>query len=81
MSDIETLRYVMPADSLTPAAVGNAMWGVHKAGMWLDQGLWTAAFAPASTKSCIRNSVLFQTVTSCPFFTRFLLARVAMIYV
>ena len=49
MSDIETLRYVMPADSLTPAAVGNAMWAVHKAGMWLDQGLWSAAFAPAST--------------------------------
>lgn len=24
------------------------MWGVHKAGMWLDQGLWTAAFEPPS---------------------------------
>lgn len=46
MSDLETLKRVMPAESLTPATVGSSMWSVHKAGMWLDEALWTAPFAP-----------------------------------
>lgn len=49
ISDIQTLRHVMPAASLTPATVGDTMWGVHKAGMWLDEALWTAVFAPPSS--------------------------------
>jgi hypothetical protein len=57
MSDIQTLRHVMPAESLTPATVGDSMWGVHKAGMWLDQGLWTAAFAPASVSPAAADAV------------------------
>jgi hypothetical protein len=33
MSDIQTLRYILPAASLTPAGVGDRLWQVHKAGM------------------------------------------------
>jgi len=65
MSDIQTLRRVMPAASLTPATVGDTMWGVHKAGMWLDQGLWTAAFAPSSDAS--RSSTAAAAAALVPF--------------
>ena len=33
MSDIQTLRYILPATSLTPTGIGDRMWQVHKAGM------------------------------------------------
>ena len=44
ISDIQTLSYVLPAPSLAVSNVGDSMWGVHKAGMWLDKALWTAVF-------------------------------------
>ena len=47
VSDLETLRKVLPKASLTPSAVGDAMWTAHKAGMWLDEGIWAPLFAPA----------------------------------
>ena len=37
----------MPAASLAVSAVGDTMWGVHKAGMWLDKDIWTAVFHSA----------------------------------
>jgi hypothetical protein len=51
MSDLATLREILPPSSLTPSAVGDALWGFHKAGggpqgggMWLDEAGWAPLF-------------------------------------
>ena len=59
ISDVETLRRVLPAASLVPSAVGDSMWQVHKAGMWLDSGSWAPLFAPAGAP---RNASAFATL-------------------
>ena len=51
ISDIETLRKILPPASLLPAAVGDDMWGVHKAGMWLDESVWAPLFGPAGKEN------------------------------
>ena len=58
MSDLETLREVLPPASLHPSAVGDDMWGFHKAGtgpqgggMWLDQGGWAPLFTNGSASA------------------------------
>jgi beta-galactosidase/beta-glucuronidase len=49
ISDLETLSAVLPPESLAVSAVGDAMWGFHKAGMWLDRSVWEPLFVPPPT--------------------------------
>lgn len=51
ISDVETLRRILPEQSLLPHNVGDSMWTCHKAGMWLDEGIWAPLFAPPSNTS------------------------------
>eukprot|EP01043_Picozoa_sp_COSAG02_P046462 COSAG02_NODE_4347_length_5471_cov_2.563477_5_plen_145_part_00 len=57
ISDLRTLRQILPTSSLTPEAVGDDKWGFHKAGtgpqgggMWLDEGGWAPLFVNGSAK-------------------------------
>lgn len=57
ISDLRTLRQILPTSSLLPEAVGNDEWGFHKAGsgpqgggMWLDEAGWAPLFVNGSAK-------------------------------
>eukprot|EP01052_Picozoa_sp_SAG31_P040770 SAG31_NODE_5994_length_2222_cov_1.551107_1_plen_440_part_00 len=57
ISDMRTLKQILPNSSLNPQAVGDDEWGFHKAGtgpqgggMWLDEGGWAPLFVNGSAK-------------------------------
>ena len=62
MSDLETLREILPPSSLTPSAVGDSLWGFHKAGsgpqgggMWLDEAGWAPLFVSDGKAASFRS--------------------------
>ena len=57
ISDLRTLKQILPPSSLTPETVGDEQWGFHKAGigpqgggMWLDEAGWAPLFVNGSAK-------------------------------
>jgi hypothetical protein len=57
ISDLQTLKQILPSSSLTPETVGDDEWGFHKAGtgpqgggMWLDETGWAPLFVNGSAK-------------------------------